>query len=410
MKFNDNRIFSLLFLVLLGGGNLTAQNLTVCSIEFPDTVSIGETATLTGYVVNMDNITYTEDITVLIDIEDTTPDGILDDGEINESLIINQNSLAPNDSVFFEKDVLINAQDFGVAGTDLVIVWPQVSANDGVINEEADIELTYVREEIEFIGSQISYDFIPGSIQNYIDEHYPNVTIANISTIQSNFKVELDNGEVLIFSLEGILQNMEEDKHDYADDDDDDGKEDDDEEDKSDYDDDDDEESKEEDDDDDKDHYSDDDDEESKADDNDDGYSDDDDEESKADDNDEGYSDDDEEESKLDDDDEGDKVDNNDDEWFGYDFWNREIETTPFKVIVNNQTIQVISVDDYKIMSLELCGLNGVVYQRLKNQNKDSVFSLSIQNRGSSLGIVRVFMLDEENRPVEFYHKVTLGF
>jgi len=108
MDFSNKIIFYLLIFLFLVGANLTAQNLRVCSVEFPDTViSIGETVTLKGYVLNTDNIAYTKNIKVNIDIEDVAPVGILNDGEINDSISINQSNLAPNDSVYFEKDLLI---------------------------------------------------------------------------------------------------------------------------------------------------------------------------------------------------------------------------------------------------------------------------------------------------------------
>lgn len=452
MRFIKNKILYSLFCLFLGGGSLTAQNLTVCSVEFPDTVIIGETATLAGYVLNNDDVAYTDDIIVNIDIEDIAPDGILNDGEINESITINQSNLAPNDSVYFEKELSINPEEFGVASVDLVVAWPQVSANDGVVDDEADIQLTYVRDdEAEVNDNEHSYDYLPAAVKDYIQENYPDASIDNITMVQCKFKVELDNGVELIFSLEGILYNVEKSKqhnYDNYEDEDKDFSDDDDEsnvhDDHRDFSDDDDEGNAYNDDRD----FSDDDDESNAyegdrdfSDDDDEGNAyNDDDEEAKADDdnvNDNNYFDfwndnfwnldfwnyvfenpdfwnddfwNDYYEDEKDNDDNGGKTNDDDDDLFGNDFWNREKEIYPFKITVSNQVIQVIADDEYRITELILYGLNGKTYHRTSNKNNLSEQKILTHNLAPQLTVLRIFLTGNEGDSIEFNRKIMLRF
>jgi len=232
------------------------------------------------------------------------------------------------------------------------VAWPQVSGNDGVINDDADIQLTYVQEETETDINREAYDFLPEAIKDYIELNYPGESIAHVCTVQTHFKIELDNGEDLIFSIEGILKSVEEEYHNNYDDDDD---------------------------------HS--------------GHSDDDDDGDHSDDDDGGSHSD-------DDDDDGDHSDDG----HGNGFWNREMETSPFKIIISKQTIQVfISDSDLKIEAVDLYELNGSFLQRLSNQSASATLSLSIQNSNCRIGVLQIYLKDYEGSIMEFNKKIILG-
>jgi len=393
MNFNKNLVLSLISSLIFSGMNLSAQNLTVCSVEFPDTVKVWEMATLKGYVLNKDNITYTEDIIINIDIKDTAPESILNDGEVNRSITIDQSNLAPNDSIYFEKDLLVNPQEFGVASTDLVVVWPQASANDSIINKEADIALTYVQDEAEtdttILDKSAEYDYLPESIIEYITIHYPDASIDHIRMDQSDFKIKLDNDVQLIFSVDGKLQKKDEDKdkNTYEDDDDDDGLDDDD------------------------DRH---DNEDGKEKDKDKGGSNDDDDEGYLEDDDEkgNWGDDDDEENSSDDDDNSFDNDNDygdDDDDYGK-LSNGQVNAAPFKITSKNNLITVTAVNNFKITSLELYSLNGKYYRYLSDNSFSAMLHLNLKHMDSQLMVLRIFLQDADGNSIEFNRKINVGF
>lgn len=393
MLYKYQKIIYLITLLFFTGVNLTAQNLKVRSVEFPDTVTLGEIATLKGYILNDDNIAFTDSIKVFIDVEDTVPVGILTDGEVNDSIIINQTMLAPNDSVYFEKNLLINAPKFR-AGTDLVVVWPHASAYDGIVDDEANMRLTFVLDENEIIEENNEYDFLPESILQYIVANYHGVAIDYVSTSQTNFEVNLSNGIELYFSIDGDLL-LEEDDNDYSDDDDDNYDDDD-----EDYTDDDDDGHDEDND------YSDDDD-EGESDNDDEGYSDDDDGHEDDDDSSHDEDDEDDHDSSDDDDDDDDEGESKeeDDNWGKYRF----LDT---KVSINRQAIQiVISNNNFKIKAIDLYTLNGRLIRRLSNQLSSTKVNLPLTNINSNqLGILKIYLVDEQGSVVEINERVVIGF
>ncbi len=99
--------------------------LRVSSISFPDTVQIGQTVLMTGYIVNESIYPFAGNtLRVGYDIEDEMPDSLLAllpyaqpfDSDL---------TIAPNDSIAFEFPIDIEAALFA-PGFDIAIVWPDV--------------------------------------------------------------------------------------------------------------------------------------------------------------------------------------------------------------------------------------------------------------------------------------------
>jgi len=255
---------------MLWSTSVSAQNLKVRSVEFPDSVNIGETALLKGYIVNATNTNYTDLLKLNIDIEDKTPANILLDDEVDQIVNLNEVNIAPNDSIYFERSINVTANSFRRGTVDLIIVWPQLTDNnENNVASKADLKLTYVKDANAITNPSNQYDFLPNDVLVFIYENYPGSTIEKVEIEDCEFEIELNTGEEIELPIydcnedDDDFNNVEEDNYgddDYYDDNE--GEESDDDDDESEESDDDDDEGEESDDDDDEGEESNDDDDE----------------------------------------------------------------------------------------------------------------------------------------------------
>ena len=99
--------------------------LRISSINFPDTVAMGQTVAVSGYIVNEGIYPFTGNtLSVVYAIEDETPSSFLSldpDAQAFDSDL----EIAPGDSIPFNFDVDIEATAFAI-GYDIAIIWPDV--------------------------------------------------------------------------------------------------------------------------------------------------------------------------------------------------------------------------------------------------------------------------------------------
>lgn len=230
---NDFKIaFYLLISLILYAELLPAQNLKVRSVEFPDSVDIGETAVLKGYVVNATNTIFNDQLRLNLDIEDKTPENILLDEEIDQTIDLNHVNIAPNDSVYFEQNINVKTSSFSRGTTDLILIWPQMSSNTPEnVARKSDIRLTYVRDANAEVDSTDAFDFLPNYVLDFFNEFFPFLFIEYVEIDDCNFIIKLSTGLEIEFPIFACNEDDDENLNDreidlsnnFNDDDDDDG-------------------------------------------------------------------------------------------------------------------------------------------------------------------------------------------
>ena len=99
--------------------------LVLSSLQFPDTVTIGDTATLSGYIINQSIYPFgTDDIDIVYGVEDeepADPNAVIADDAIN----LPDNDIAAGDSIPFSITIPITAARF-TPGADITVIWPDV--------------------------------------------------------------------------------------------------------------------------------------------------------------------------------------------------------------------------------------------------------------------------------------------
>ncbi len=124
----------------------TEFQLSVSQLALPDTITIGDTVLLTGYIHNNDPYAFSNDeLEVVFGIEDNMPANILttqEDGAEN----IGTNTIPPQDSLAFSVPVAVTAARFSV-GYDIAVVWPDVptSVNPIIVGGGRNTVQTYVK-------------------------------------------------------------------------------------------------------------------------------------------------------------------------------------------------------------------------------------------------------------------------
>ena len=99
-------------------------DLSIENISFPDTVQIGETVVLEGFIRNESNEVFESDILLKYDIEDTEPEDYEEDDETDEEEMLENVQLQPGESIAFSRSIQINSARFISNTQDVVIVWP----------------------------------------------------------------------------------------------------------------------------------------------------------------------------------------------------------------------------------------------------------------------------------------------
>ncbi|MGB1207229.1 MAG: T9SS type A sorting domain-containing protein, partial [Chitinophagales bacterium] len=108
-----------------------AVNIEVSQICFPDTVTIGDTVVLCGYIVNKGNADFNNSLYVKYNIEDEMADNFSTDQEAGMEGSTDV-SIPANDSLAFDIPVQVTENNFRVNSYDVVVVWPigpSLSAN-----------------------------------------------------------------------------------------------------------------------------------------------------------------------------------------------------------------------------------------------------------------------------------------
>jgi len=136
-------------------------DISIVSVNMPDTVQIGETITIDGFIRNDGTQIINQDLLIVYDIEDVEPEDYEEDDETDEEEILEIGQLLPGDSISFSKNILINSERFIQNSQDVVIIWPETagqragsdSSTNYNVNEmyvmEASVEVPINEEEEE---------------------------------------------------------------------------------------------------------------------------------------------------------------------------------------------------------------------------------------------------------------------
>lgn len=224
---------SLILGVIIFVEPISAQNLRVRSVEFPDSVNIGETAMLKGYIINAADTSYNDQLNLNFDVEGKTPTNIMLDEEVDQILNLNSVNIAPKDSIYFEQNINVKASSFNRGTTELILIWPQMTNNtpDNVATK-AGLKLTYVKSDYLSPDHDEEFDFLPNSVLDFIYEHHPASKIERVEIDDCDFEIELNTGEEIEFPIYDCNNDGEDEEenpndregntdNDYSDDDDD---------------------------------------------------------------------------------------------------------------------------------------------------------------------------------------------
>lgn len=124
----------------------TEYQLSISSLSFPDTVTIGDIVLLNGYILNNAPTPFNgNELEVVFGIEDTPPGDLIiatEDGAENIGVV----SIAPQDSIAFSIPIAVTAARFNV-GFDIAVVWPDVptSINPVIIGGGRNAVETFVK-------------------------------------------------------------------------------------------------------------------------------------------------------------------------------------------------------------------------------------------------------------------------
>lgn len=234
MKTNGIKIaFYLMLSYIFFSESLSGQNLKVRSVEFPDSVNIGESAILKGYVVNSTNEIFNKQLRLNVDVEDKTPPNIMLDNEVDRIIVLNEVNIAPNDSLYFEQRIAIRSNSFSRGTVDLILIWPQMSDNTpSNVARKADVKLTYVKDKFAVTAPSEEFDFLPEDVLDFIYENYPSSKIEGVDINDCDFEIKLSSNEKIEFPIYDCTNDDDDDdgfyteivtNHNYHDDDDDNG-------------------------------------------------------------------------------------------------------------------------------------------------------------------------------------------
>ena len=107
----------------------TEFRLEVTSIEFPDTVTIGEEVEMTVYVTNQNINPFDGDLEIPYGVADEQPTTLGNTNPSNTKTIPDVQLMA-GDSIAVKISVTVDNDTFNPATYDIVIVWPEVMSID----------------------------------------------------------------------------------------------------------------------------------------------------------------------------------------------------------------------------------------------------------------------------------------
>jgi len=132
------------FLVAQGNSGI---DISLENIEFPDSVTINDIATVRGYLKNNGNNAYVGNIALNYDIEDVMPIDFDADSEIDEVGNMPNTIILPGDSIYFQRIFTIDPTRFNERTVDLIVIWPTLVNPDDELTNNRSVKSFYVREE-----------------------------------------------------------------------------------------------------------------------------------------------------------------------------------------------------------------------------------------------------------------------
>ena len=146
-----------------------AENIEINHICFPDTVSIGETVVLCGYIVNKGEEDFHNGLYVQYNVEDEMEESFTTDEKTgmagSEEVVI-----PAQDSLAFDITVEVTEENFRVNSYDVVVVWP-IGPNltvDDPKHTETFVKTASAGKNANNIATDSSYELYPNPANNYV--------------------------------------------------------------------------------------------------------------------------------------------------------------------------------------------------------------------------------------------------
>jgi len=138
-------LFAFSCTVILAQGN-SGIDIAIENVQFPDSVTINETAIVTGYLKNKGQAPYIGNILLNFDIEDEMPIDFDIDSETDEVENMPNSIVMPGDSMYFQRAFIIDPTRFNDKTIDLIVIWPTLVEPDDNIANDRKILSFYVEE------------------------------------------------------------------------------------------------------------------------------------------------------------------------------------------------------------------------------------------------------------------------
>lgn len=145
-----NKVFIFLVFVisnsfLIAQGN-SGIDIAIENVQFPDSVTINETAIISGYLKNKGQNPYNGNIALNFDIEDVLPIDFDVDSETDEIENLPNTIIMPGDSMYFQRSFIIDPIRFNDKTIDLIVIWPTIVVPDDNVENNRKVVDFYVEE------------------------------------------------------------------------------------------------------------------------------------------------------------------------------------------------------------------------------------------------------------------------
>lgn len=131
------------FLIAQGNSGI---DIAIENVQFPDSVTINETAIISGYLKNKGQNPYNGNIALNFDIEDVLPIDFDIDSETDEVENLPNTIILPGDSMYFQRSFIIDPIRFNDKTIDLIVIWPTIVVPDDNIENNRKVVEFYVEE------------------------------------------------------------------------------------------------------------------------------------------------------------------------------------------------------------------------------------------------------------------------